>query len=398
MTQINGINIERNFHEFIKVSDLIYFDGPLLSHFVSPAGDDYLFYWCDVDDNFNRWIVVRTNTHIIEEYISRRITLKDVITTPIDGVLFVVDIDDNIQYRNIILTQPTNLPLEYIPNDDSYYDFEIEENDSLIGLSEKHKSGILEFHIDGKDVEYGSILLDKYSLLLPRVDAVRNAIASSFVKKHATNTIQDSQLRQSLRLCSQYKFIGSMAGSVRIILKPVDSQMTIEGMPGVADDFAQEFTGLLSCGLSKDEIISYSQKYDPILIKRFEELVEFLSEKDLSLGVNWCNAIAGVNASARIDRTEAKRILANLSDLGPEKIEVIEMTGQFYSLHTKSGKYDFETSGGDKSGGRFDEAIVAQCRNVAFDKQYTITVEREYIEKTGQKQRVLEKIIKLAEA
>lgn len=45
MKQIKGINIKkRDFSNFKKVADLIYFDGPLLSHYVTDKGDNYLFY------------------------------------------------------------------------------------------------------------------------------------------------------------------------------------------------------------------------------------------------------------------------------------------------------------------------------------------------------------------
>ena len=50
MKTIKGICIKkRNFDKFKKVADLIYFDGPLLSHYVTNKGDNYLFYWIDQD-------------------------------------------------------------------------------------------------------------------------------------------------------------------------------------------------------------------------------------------------------------------------------------------------------------------------------------------------------------
>ena len=45
MIHLEGYSISFEFDNLIQMSDLIYYDGPLLSHFVSKAGDDYLFYW-----------------------------------------------------------------------------------------------------------------------------------------------------------------------------------------------------------------------------------------------------------------------------------------------------------------------------------------------------------------
>lgn len=54
MKTINGFSINFDFSKLIKVADLIYHDGPLLSHYVSNKGENYLFYWVDVDNEYNR--------------------------------------------------------------------------------------------------------------------------------------------------------------------------------------------------------------------------------------------------------------------------------------------------------------------------------------------------------
>jgi hypothetical protein len=61
------------------VRDLIYFDGPLLSHFKHPKGDDYLYYWCDCDEQANRWMVLRVTETSILWLTSGRWTLDTVI-------------------------------------------------------------------------------------------------------------------------------------------------------------------------------------------------------------------------------------------------------------------------------------------------------------------------------
>ena len=53
MKTINGFSINFDFSKLIKVADLIYYDGPLLSHYVSNKGENYLFYWVDVDNEYN---------------------------------------------------------------------------------------------------------------------------------------------------------------------------------------------------------------------------------------------------------------------------------------------------------------------------------------------------------
>ena len=98
MRAIDGLNFSFDFSKFIKVADLIYFEGPLLSHYISEKGENYLFYWVDADAHANRWIIIRTDIFTIQKYLDKKIPLSNIITSPNDGFVYIVDIDENIQY------------------------------------------------------------------------------------------------------------------------------------------------------------------------------------------------------------------------------------------------------------------------------------------------------------
>jgi len=123
MRRIEGFNIDYDFSAFRKIADLIYFEGPLLSHYVSSKGEDYLFYWVDRDDCDNRWLVMRVSLANLQKYIGKEMTLRELIATPNDGYLYTVDVDNNVRYHNVKLVQPSALPDDYLPETDSYYAF-----------------------------------------------------------------------------------------------------------------------------------------------------------------------------------------------------------------------------------------------------------------------------------
>lgn len=148
MKTINGFSINFDFSKLIKVADLIYHDGPLLSHYVSNKGENYLFYWVDVDNEYNRWVVIRTDIFSIQQYLEKKSTLHSIITQPNDGFVYTVDIDNKIHYHNIKFVPIANLPEEYTPTENSYYVFEIEDNIDLAAISqnkEKIKDILISF-------------------------------------------------------------------------------------------------------------------------------------------------------------------------------------------------------------------------------------------------------------
>ena len=404
MTPINGKNINIDFSNFIKVSDLIYFEGPLLSHFISPNGENYLFYWCDVDDIFNRWIILRTDLFTIQKYIDKRIPLKDIITNPTDGFVYIADIDDNICYHSIYILLADEIPAEYIPKDNSYYNFDVRDSINLVGLSQKYSCGILEIHISGNKVKYGSIPLNKFAQILPKIDEIRKGMASKFIKQtkveQADNKAKNN-LAKELKLDTQYEYMYSLAGSVRIILKPMNLQrnLALPGIGSYADTFAVDFAGLFASGFSKNEILKYSQRYDKQLIKKYNDLIKFLFQEDLSIGVNWCNALANISYSANIDKKQTRQILSNLSDFDYNSTEIIEIIGRFYSINIRSGSYSFESIEDDelKSSGYLDNVLKDASYGISFNKIYQITVERKSVELIGQKKKNEDTIITFKE-
>ena len=124
MVKIEGYSIDYDFSRFKKIADLIYFEGPLLSHYVSSKGDDYLFYWVDRDDGDNRWLVLRVSIANLQKYIGKEITLKELVEAPNDGYLYSVDVDNDTNYHNVKLVQPSALPEDYLPEAGSFYEFE----------------------------------------------------------------------------------------------------------------------------------------------------------------------------------------------------------------------------------------------------------------------------------
>lgn len=94
MKQLQGIEGRLSINDLTKVSDLIYFDGPLLSHYVHKSGENYLSYWVDCDDKFQRWLVFKVGITSLQQYVDKRLSLFNVISQLDDGFVYLIDIDE----------------------------------------------------------------------------------------------------------------------------------------------------------------------------------------------------------------------------------------------------------------------------------------------------------------
>ena len=71
MQSVKGLKIESfPIKGLYKIDDLIYFDGPLLSFYSNDSGDNYLYYWVDVDDFCNRWVVFSVELSELNDYLN----------------------------------------------------------------------------------------------------------------------------------------------------------------------------------------------------------------------------------------------------------------------------------------------------------------------------------------
>ena len=104
-----------------KVRELESFDGPLLTHFRHPSGEDYLYYWCDCDAAVNRWMVMRVGENSILRLINRLVPLDFVIPAGAkDDFVYFVDLDGMGRTIQVTLTLKNAVPDEYLPQPGAY--------------------------------------------------------------------------------------------------------------------------------------------------------------------------------------------------------------------------------------------------------------------------------------
>ncbi len=107
--------------ELIWNSDLIYFDGPLLSLYKKDDGQDYLVSWIDCDDRKHRWAVFPVERETLQMYLNGEITLRSICLEAVNVVLF--DTGKDAKRRNFVELE--GFPGDYLPRKTSYLKPEI---------------------------------------------------------------------------------------------------------------------------------------------------------------------------------------------------------------------------------------------------------------------------------
>lgn len=102
--------------DLIWNTDLIYFDGPLLSLYKKDDGQDYFISWIDCDDRKNRWAVFPVERDSLHLYLKGEMTLRNVCLEAPQVVLFDTGMDA--KRRNWV--ELNAFPHDYLPRKTSF--------------------------------------------------------------------------------------------------------------------------------------------------------------------------------------------------------------------------------------------------------------------------------------
>lgn len=380
MKNLDGYNIPFDFDGFVQMSDLIYYDGPLLSHFVSKTGKDYLFYWVDIDEKFNRWMFFRVTPTVIQSYLDKKLSLREIICGLEEGFVSFVEIDDEANFLNTKIVKISSIPEEYLPSSQSYYCFEKYDYNCLDSVSKELKSGVLELHIEGNGVGYGSISLRKLSKILPQFEAMRKDLAAGFNKRclenfsEKTNGETKKSRFYSLKQYTDFDVHYMMAGSARLILKPKSKYIASCISDDERDLFAREFIKVINSGFNSEEVNNVSKIYGENLIQKYSEFVDLLNEEQLGVKFTWCNAFLNKTYSSKIDKGQVSFVRSVLQSFVLNDDSDEEEDGFFTSLNVKTGSFTFETGEHRTIEGRFDDSIMNNIHTVSFCSKYSVTI------------------------
>lgn len=121
MKDIEGLRINHIDFQPIKMGDFLYYEGPLLSHFIDKNNptDHYFFRWVDFNDDCHRWLIFKSSEKDIVNFLNKTISLWQLITK--NSTVLLIDLDDELNKKQILITTTSKLPETYLPSVNSFF-------------------------------------------------------------------------------------------------------------------------------------------------------------------------------------------------------------------------------------------------------------------------------------
>lgn len=106
----------------VRITDIVNFEGPLMTLFQHIENKHlYIFDWVDKNEVFNRWLVYRCNPKTLDQFIQGQISHYELFFSD-EPFCFKIDIDKNLKWNNPQQIEKKELPKNYIPIKEDYFD------------------------------------------------------------------------------------------------------------------------------------------------------------------------------------------------------------------------------------------------------------------------------------
>ena len=197
--------LELPIFELRKISDLIEFDGAILSHFIDKKENNYLYYWTDQNEDFNRWLIWRIDKNDLFEYLRGKLSLREILLNRNKEFIYSVDINRELEYKNITAIEIDDCPSEYLPEKSSYFYSEFPElykgyfnyEESSLYLEYLNELALF-FRIKPPDLEFASTVraIDAANFLKKLNTSFLNFLEDNFFEKYKTQITDYTKLKK----------------------------------------------------------------------------------------------------------------------------------------------------------------------------------------------------------
>ena len=101
--------------------DLLYHEGPLLSHFVNEdsPNEHYFYKWTDCNNECNRWLIFSVSVEKLHLFFDEKISLLQLIKQ--NPFVYLIDLDNDLNQKNLFFCQKQNIPEDYLPSENSFF-------------------------------------------------------------------------------------------------------------------------------------------------------------------------------------------------------------------------------------------------------------------------------------
>lgn len=408
MDNINGIEISSLPFELNKlVGVLLFHEYPTTIVYSLENKRPVIKEWvdCNEDNSIDRYFIYEITREILKDFLDGIINHQEMITSGLMHIGYLVD-QKNSRLETIKVVSPLDLPFEYIPNHDSYFDidegvdtqkiiteFDLESckhieplmEKPLIDLATVRKSELFNLHLPvGKGIGVGVIktrILGQ--ALLSFENLFQEVSLDHYLGKNRGEIKLKAKDKEHFLDLSSTQVVAQEAASYSIFIRPkVSTYDLLEGVTNTEAIARNIFDIFESTSDLQNLKQSYNNNSD-FVYHRYRIFLEELVQLDLKIDLNWYNPMNRSLLKRSLNLYFANQMLNNLDELQTESEESFSTKGKFRAINCNTGYYTFMSIKDEEFNGYFDKLVKESMSLLTFRDIYEITINRKTKKEAG---------------
>ena len=421
LLNIRGLSIPNFPLELTKIGDLVYFEGSLMSVYSDNYKNSFIFDWVESNHEVNRWLVYEVEKSSLSNYIFNSIPHYNLINSPVNDLIFMVDIGPKNDVINCKITSPKNIPYKYLPKTDVVFDeedsinldriinyFQLENiellntNDYTFDILEearKNDSELINLHIKSKDskVGFGKIRTSILGEVLVNYHKLNNATALSIYDEKG-KLPKDEKIRRKkgelkeIKELAETEFVYAKAASFSVFLKPIKQRYELFSEKTTSEVISTSIFNLFTASEELGNLEKIKSTLSDDVLNSFQGLLKEVKENNISLSIQYANPVNEVKLSEKFDTIKATRILKNLDVLEINDSNDFKIEGVFKALDLTNYSFKFEDNEGETYYGKFSPQLQMGMHTFNLQSYYKSVITVQEIKDSGKTQ-MKEKVI-----
>ncbi len=411
LRHIIGLDIPNFPIKLNKVGDLLYFEGSLMGVYCNDEGSPFIFDWVELNNNVNRWLVYEVEIKSLADYINGKISHFSLINNPKKDLIFLID--KNIEGIDVCckVVSPKNLPYEYLPKNNIYFDedeskkldnikttFNLKEANKLkeietsifniLDEAEKNETELINLHFKSSknsNVGFGKIKSSILGEILTDYSKLSRSIAINLFDKK-TKSIKKRRKKGELdRIIgySETELIYTKAASYSVFLKPITNEFDLFDTETNSEKILTKLFEILNASLDANKLKEIKNSLDNEVLQSYLNLIKGINSNDLTLCVQYANPANKKNLSEVLDIKKTKKILNNLNILESGDKNTLIEKGIFKALDVTNYSFKFESLKNEISLGKFSDSLKSFVGDYNLKDTYQVTFEINEVRKSN---------------
>jgi len=407
MIEIRGISLPElpfAIKEFVGV--LLFQEFPVTTLYSGDNNMPIIKEWIDCDDNIDRLFFYQSSKENLKKFLGGKISQGELIRNSIDDLIFIVD-EENGQPKQIKLVSTSQIPEEYLPSEDSFFNaqngvqtqkiieyFDIAKleivpinlDEYLKKLAKQKSSEVFNLHLkEGKGIRHGRVDTDVLGSTLLTFDNLYKEVALDyfFGRSRGELKISGKDKREKLGLSTTEVFL-SKAASFIVYIKPKHkAQFEMFENKTTSQLITENLFNLFDISREEKKLQENYLKYSDFVFKSYRQFLKSITEYDIELDIDWTDHTTDIFVSEDFTLFQASQIIDSIDNINTEETDEFKVKGKFRAINCNTGYFTFVSLDDEQYNGYFDKLIRDSAPLLTFTKLYEVSVERKIIKEAG---------------